>query len=310
VVAHLHFLLSMHAPGDALAAMDEELLASVVSRVALYIEPLGWPPLRQWDDFLWPMRANGPLYPWLVAAGAISGVVTRRWLGVGAALALLLLVAPVVHSTHVTAVHRLVPAAALQAILAGLGAHALLAWIPAGNRWRWMLALPGCLFALSVLSEQRERLTRPYVFTEQYALVRRHLGPAADVDRRCTLLAFPPDSDLDIHKFDPVVPHLRVVDCRTADCVGEVARGGCVYYVRSATCYYHPAGVPPACSSDARAGQPGLRECLSPPSRAFEDAVALDAVERRTIDIGGTFAEVGNRYPRRAEVGLFRARPK
>ena len=262
------------------------------------------------DDVVWPVTRYGRLFTVLIVLGALSGIVTRRWLGLSAFVAMLIVVAPVVHSTHSTAMHRLVPACALQALVAAIGAYTLTVWIPSTSRWRWLAAIPGVAAVGVVAGQHRGDLTRPYVFTEEYELVRRHLAPAGASAPDCTLMAFPPGFDYDIHDFAQVVPDMQVLDCRQADCRAASSTAGCFYYVRSAACYFHPDGVPPACSVAGTTEQADRFVCMNEPSASFERSVELEPIEVRTIALRDTFADFVQNYPERAEIGLFRVGPK
>jgi hypothetical protein len=302
---------------DPMAAVFSLLVVAVLGAVQMYfllvpyIRVLPVPGLDNLvDDALWPVTRCGGLFTVLIVLGALSGVVTRRWLGLFTFVAMLIVVAPVVHSTHSTAMHRLVPACALQALVAAIGAYTLTAWIPSTSRWRWLAAIPGVAAAALIAGQQRADLTRPYVFTEEYELVRRHLAPAGASPRDCTLMAFPPAFDYDIHDFAQVVPEMRVLDCREADCRAASSTAGCFYYVRSAACYFHPGGVPPACSAARTTEAADRFACLNEASASFERSVDLEPIEVRTIALRDTFADFVPNYPERAEIGLFRVAPK
>ena len=268
-----------------------------------------FPPMT-FDSVTWLLAYNGRIFAALVVIGAGAGIVTRRWLGLFALIAMLVVIAPVGHSMHVAALHRLVPACALQAMIAGIGAYSLMVWAPRTGAWGWLATVPGTLVAFSLLAQHWNDLTRPYVFTEEYDLVRGHLAPGGVPPQHCTLIAFKPESDIDIHDFGQVVPGMRVLDCATSGCLAELSVGGCFYYVRSVTCYFHPAGVPPACAVAGITERGDHLGCMNERSASFERSVELEPVEVRTIDIWNTFAEASRNYPQRAEIGLFRVRPK
>jgi hypothetical protein len=239
--------------------------------------------------------------------GAVAGLLMRGRLGARASLAMLIVLAPVANSwlSGAIAMHRMIPAIALQAIVAGLGAHALTAWLPWPTRWQWLAVLPGVALAGMALDARRAELTRPYVFTAEYDLVRAHLAPAGAVPVDCTLLTcnWLAGHDIDLHAFAQVVPGMRVVDCRRADCAAEAAAAACAYYVRSAGCYFHPDGVPPACA--AGVGDDPTA-CLDAAAAALERAVALQPVAVRAIELTETFPDRRANYPASAPVGLFR----
>ena len=155
---------------------------------------------------------------------------------------MLLVLVPVTGSGEgVLVLHRMVPTCALQAIVAGIGAYALASWVVPRGRWRPVAAVPGTIIAFSVLLKNWSALTMPYVFTEEYQLVRSHLAPDGIVARDCTLMTFNsnpssiPASDVDLHDFRQVVPGMRVLDCRSTDCVAAASNGGCFYVVASIT---------------------------------------------------------------------------
>ncbi len=257
---------------------------------------------------VWPAPYNDHVFMWLVLLGAASGVLRTHRLGLVAYLAMLVVLAPLAESVWSTvALHRLIPACAVQTIVAGIGAYSLTAWLPATNRWRLVAVVPGVLAALYIFVEHRSDLTRPYVFTEEYDLVRRHLAPGGVPAADCTLMTLSAivPQDIDIHDFGQVVPGVRILDCRRADCVAALSRGGCFYYVRSAAAYFHPAGVPASCAAVGAS-----LACLNEPSASFEKSVELQPVDLRTIDLLHTFPDRWQNYPARAEVGLFRVRSK
>jgi hypothetical protein len=256
--------------------------------------------LQNTELLLWPMLHHGAVFTASVAAGVLAGVVTRQRLGLASFVAMLLVIAPVMNSTHASALHRLVPACALLAVTAGMGAHALAAWaLAAGHRW---LAAAPALAALYVLVAGRADLTRAYVFNEEYDLVRSHLAAGAGSD--CRLLHFSAQDDEDVHNFRAVTPDMPVLDCRRDDCRAALSGGGCLYYLRSIVSYFHAGGVPASCAESATAAT----GCLVEPIASFETSTSLEPVEVRMIEIHGTFPEWARSYPRRAEIGVFRVR--
>lgn len=260
------------------------------------------------EEVLWPITFNGHIFTVLVAVAAVSGLFARHWLGTLSFLAMLLVITPVTHSSQsIVALHRLVPAIALQAVLAGIGAHVIVTWLPAAARWRWAGAVLATLAALHPLFLHKEALSKSYVFTEEYDLLRRHLVHNGVVRSECTLLAFNSNvaCDADIHDFTPVVLGMKVLDCRRSDCLAAVAAGGCIFYVRSVAGYYHDDEVPASCSASGITESGDRLACMHPLTAAFERAVKLTPIEARSLDIHGTFPELAKHYPQRAEIGLF-----
>jgi len=260
-----------------------------------------------------PASYNTKLFNALMWIGALAGVVSRVRLGSFGFLAMLLVLAPVADSwlCGPLTLHRMIPACALQALVAGIGAYVLTAWLPLAAPRRWLAVVPGVAAAAAILAAQREELTRPYVFTQEYDLVRAHLSSAGMPPVPCTLLAFNavPGNDVDLHDLTQVVPEMRVLDCRQRDCAAEAAQASCVYYMRSAGAYFHADGVPPVCIAAADAPAPDPRVCLDAASAAFERAVALQPIDVQTLDLVATFPDRRANYPTRAAIGLFRVMP-
>jgi len=251
---------------------------------------------------VWPTSYNHPLFTILVVIGAAAGVLRRSRLGLLAYVAMLVVVTTVANSTYsADALHRLAPACALQCVVAGMGAYALMGWA-ARRRHEWVVVVPGTAVACFVLLQRQGDLTRPYVFTAEYDMVHAHLARAAGQD--CTLMTLNENAgcDVDIHDFRAVVPNVRVVDCRRTDCLAEVAKGGCLYYVRSSAAYVHEGDVPIQCAASRE--EPVA--CMNEVAAAFEKSVELQPIEVRTIDLGDTFRERRMHFPAEAQLGLFR----
>lgn len=272
-------------------------------------------PSFEWmfEDAVRPATYNAHLFMRLVWMGAIAGIIFKRYrLGLLGYLAMLVVLAPVAHSACVAvSLHRMIPACAVQAMVAGIGAYSLVGWIPQTSRWRWFAVVPGTLAAFYILIEQGIELTKPYVFTEEYELVRGELAPNGKVATACPLMTFNTigGADVDIHDFRQVVPGVRVLNCTQTDCLAELSSGGCFYYVRSAACYFHETGIPRECVATGMNAAGDRLPCLNERSAAFERSVELQPVAVRTIDIRATFADRTPNYPEKAEVGLFLVRP-
>jgi hypothetical protein len=265
-------------------------------------------------NLFWLTTHDDYIFAMLTVVGAISGLVSRWRLGLLAYFAMVVVLLPVANSTYnVVALHRLTAARAVQTIVVGIGAYSLMMWLPWPSRWRWVAVVPGALAALGILVHHRSDLNTPYVFNEEYELVRRHFGRAGVRATNCTLMTFNSvvgAGDIDIHDFGQVVPGVKVIDCRRTDCAAAAGTDGCFYYVRSAACYYSDAGIAPGCEATGVSATRGRFACMDGLSAAFEQAVDLQPIEVRTIDILQTFADYRQNYPQKAEVGLFRVRSK
>lgn len=296
IAVQMYFLLPLHASG--------------LTSIADLLPRLDWLYL----DAVSSAPYNHALFMWLVLIGAAAGLLRRYRFGLLTYLAMLVVLAPVTHSWEcgVTAQYRLIPACALQAIVAGIGAYSLMDWIPTASRWRWLTAVPGILAAFFGLVQQRHDLTEPYVHTEQYDIVRSHLAPGGIPVESCSLMTLNAiaNEDIDIHDFRQVVPGMRILDCHARDCLAELVQGGCFYYFRSAAVYFHADGLPPACVATGQLPTGDRLGCMNEASARFERSVKLDPVHLRTIDILPTFGDRAQSYPEKGEVGLFRVRAK
>lgn len=299
-----------HVGAAAFAFLVVTLLVCLQMHFVLRYNLPNVPPLPPARALLSPAGYGGPVPLMLVIVALVSRPITGCWLGLCAGAAMLLVTAPVAYSDNPVAMHRMVPAFALQALLAGIGAHALTAWLPREKWWLWMRPLPAAVAAILFFFQQRADLARQYVFNVEYDLVRRHLAPGGRPASGCTLMAFNagPFGDIDLHDFGQVVPGVRVINCNEEDCTAKVERK-CLYYVRSAACYFHPAGLPQACAQLPVAAGEARRVCLGEPAASFEARAALEPVERRIVDLWETFGEYHGHYPRRAEIALFRVHP-
>lgn len=316
-------------PGDLLAgARADPLLASfaalaVASLLAVHLY-LGLP---SFVDPQHPSSAIGEFLPsietlfadavwiawyafrpfvWLVWLAAVLGVLPRFRLGLGASIGSLLLAAPVTRSAEwLPALHRLVPACALQSIAAGMGAYVLTAWLRPRGRAGWLLALPGSILAVAMFVETRATLTEPHPFTQEYDLIRKYLAPHGSALTDCTLLTLrrPSLDSLDLHDPAQVAPPVRVLDCSRTDCIDVVARGGCFYYYRTTEAFLHRHALPPGCTASGASA-----ECLNAEARTLEGRLALEPVELRWTTIAAKIHRADHYYPEHAPLGLFRVR--
>jgi len=267
------------------------------------------PRLTSWfDDAVWISAYNSVVFALLVWLGVAAGCRTPARLGLRAYVAMIVVLAPVAGSWSAPFVHhRMIPTYAVQALLAGLGAYNLAGWIPAARRRPWLALLPGTLAATYIVTSRAAELTKPYMFTAEYELVRSHLAPGGTPRTDCVLMTFNSHvaGDVDLHDFAQVVPGVQTLDCQRVDCVARLSSGGCIYYVRSAACYLDARGGPAACIGAGVSENGAGRDCLNPACASFERAVELHPIEIQTIDIRNAF-NTDWRYP--AQVGLFAVR--
>jgi hypothetical protein len=302
----LYAALRQHPLTAAEAILTVAALAAVQMYFVLGFNLVNMPSVPGAEAWLALTCSSLPGYAALGLVAAMSGLVNGSWLGLRALGALALIMLPVIHSCHPIALHRFAPVAALQALIAGLGVWTIATVLPKLRQSLTPTLALSTLLALGILYSHRDQLSRPYVFTQQYELVRRHLAPRGVIRDDCTLMTFNSVAwgDTDLHDFAQVVPGMPVLDCRAADCIGDLARDGCFYYVRSSGCYFHDEGVPAHCLDPVPTEIPTL--CLNPTCATFEATAALTPVETFSVDLVDTFPEFARQYPARAPVGLFR----
>lgn len=288
------------------------------------------PPLdlrRIASDVLWDMNDLGPpgqdprRYAEvggrvLLVLGAVLGLVFARLrMALGALAGALLLIAPYPGLfTSVVCIHHGLPSLAMRAIGAGLGLGCLVLGLARIHRRDWLVAVTtvaALAVPIATLQVWQSQLTVRYTFNEEYEMVRTAIAPRGVEPAGCSMLSFPVSAGVDneLHDFGQVTPALEVANCWTADCVSRVAAGHCVYYVRSASCFFFEGGAPPGCASDGTIhGDP--RPCLSPRCARLEAAVSLRPLLEKSVDISHTFKEWGARFPARAPLGVYAVSPR
>ncbi len=299
-------LSSLRRHGKAGLAIGVVCAALIALHLALFLPANvnNVPTLPSLAALLNPETLLGRPYAACLVVGVLSPLLTGGWLGPGLFAASLLALAPVVEVVGPVTLHRLVPAMALQALLAGVGVYAVLvSWSRSGTVRSLMVTVGAALAAIVTIQNARI-LTVPYSFNQEYSLVRDNLAPAGGVRSDCALLTVPPPRDDGIHDFAQVLPGMRVLDCRNEDCLGAARSDECVYYVRAAPCYLHQDGVPGECRNDGRWASGGA--CLVEACQLLERQLALELVESREVGLVETFVDHGGRYPRSATLGLFR----
>ncbi|MBI3781965.1 MAG: hypothetical protein HY270_01050 [Deltaproteobacteria bacterium] len=284
------------------------------------------PPLERWHEMWRATFVHGSWgqAPWagLVLLGIVAGV-RRRWrLGAGAfgGMLLLLLTTPFTISPLFimpssegapNAWHRMAPSAALQCIVTGIGA-VVLTW-PLTNgrrRRRWMIVLPGGAAALGVLVAYRSTLSESFVFNDEYALLRNHLVDDRNASSDCDLFVMTRvDKDADIRDFCRVLPSTHVLDCAVDNCVEQLGKRRCQYYLRSVSCFFHAGGASQECKQ-AGSQDDVLHSCLVPECAALESAAEMSGVEERFLNAWTSFPHEAWNYPERIPVGLFQVTPR
>jgi hypothetical protein len=139
-------------------------------------------------------------------------------------------------------------------------------------------------------------------------MLRNHLAPGGVVNTDCTLMAFGRNMDTDIHNFAQVLPAMGMARCEQEDCVAVAARGGCVYYLRSLSCYFFDPVVPPECLERGRTPSGDHFPCIDPQCARLERELELAPVEERTVNLFAVFNGLPERpqSPRFVDIGLYR----
>jgi hypothetical protein len=254
---------------------------------------------------------NDRIFVALVAVGALAGLVDKRLrLGLGAALGTLVVGWPVSMTTKggFTILHRLVVMCALQSIAAGVGASWITGWLPSRIRQHWAAAIPALTLALYLFAQHRHEVRDPNAVTDEFWMLRNHLAPGGAVNKDCTLLSFGRPMDTDIHDFAQVLPGMASTHCEQDDCVRIASEGGCLYYLRSLSCYFSEVRTPSECLERGRTPAGDLFACIDPRCARLESALELSTVEERTVDLYAVFHGLPDRpqWPRVVDIGLYR----
>jgi hypothetical protein len=292
VTVHMYYCLGAHVPaGETLPSFGD---------------------LSAWDILragLFSLDFNHPVFVALVALGMLAGLVDQRMrLGLGAALASVLVAWPIspMQTTAFMVIHRMVPVCSLQAIAAGVGAAWITGWLTSRGVKPVVAAIPALGLALSVFAEDRHTIRNPNAVTDEFWMLRNHLAPDGAVKTGCTLLSVGRPMDTDICDFAQVVPGMKTMRCEFEDCARLVSDGGCFYYLRSLNCFHAEAGLPAQCLARGRTPEGDLVPCMDPRCVELERALALEAVEERTVDFRNVFHGLPHSWPDFADIGLYR----
>ena len=263
---------------------------------------------------LWSTDYNDLLIVILVIVGAVAGLVnTRLRLGFGAALGALIVVWPFCGTTYggYIILHRLSATCALQVIAAGVGACWITSWLPTRLRQHWTSALPGVLAALYLLVAHHHEIHDPIGLSDEFWMLRNHLAPGGVVKKDCRLVWVGRSMDTDIHNFQDVVPEMEGIRCQERDCLADIAKGGCFYYMRGLNCFYSEAPTKPECLQRGKTPTGGYLDCIDPECVRVETSLQLELIEQRTVDVHSVWNyEHGQppdpHFPVEADVGLYR----
>jgi hypothetical protein len=263
---------------------------------------------------LWSTDYNDILVVILVIVGAVAGLVNgRQRIGLGAAVGALVVVWPFCGTTYggYIILHRLSAACALQSIAAGVGAAWITSWLPAKLREHSVSALPALMVAPYLLMGHWHEIHDPHGLSEEFWMLRNNLAPGGDVREECKLVWVGRSMDTDIHNFEDVVPGMEGIRCQERDCLADIAKGGCFYYMRGLNCFYSEELTKPECRQHGKTSSGGYMDCIDPECVRVETSLELDLVEQRTVDVQSIWNyERGTppepHFPIAADVGLYR----
>ncbi len=257
---------------------------------------------------------NDPMIVILVIAGAVAGLLNKRLrIGLGAAVGTLIVVWPFCGTTTggYIILHRLSPACALQVIAAGVGASWITSWLAARLRQHWASAIPAVMAALYLLVAHRHEIHNQNGLTDEFWMLRNHLAPGGVVKTECKLVWVGRNMDTDIHSFEQILPGMEGIRCDQRDCLADIAKGGCFYYMRGLNCFHSDEPTAPECEQRGKTPSGGYFDCIIPECVRVETALHLDLIEQRTVDVHSVWNyEHGHptdpHYPIEADVGLYR----
>src|SRR5262249_55243132 len=134
-------------------------------------------------------------------------------------------------------------------------------------------------------------------------------APRGVVDTACELVWVGRSMDTDMHDFADVLPGIEGIRCQERDCLADVAKGGCFYYIRGLNCFYSPMGTKPNCVRIGKSSVGGYMDCIDPQCARIESSLELDLVEQRTVDVLTVYNDRGrphSSFPMEADIGLYR----
>lgn len=296
LAAEIYFMFSMHMASGQGLPVDAFTIESAL------------------EAGLWSTDYNDELIVILVIVGAVAGLVNGRLrIGLGAAVGTLIVVWPFCGTTlgGYTILHRLSAACALQSIAAGVGAAWITSWLPAKLREHWVSAVPAALVALYLLIGHRHEIHDPHGLSDEFWMLRNNLAPGGVVKEECELVWVGRSMDTDIHNFAEVLPGIEGIRCQQRDCLADIAKGGCFYYMRGLNCFYSEEPTKPECIQHGKTSTGGYMDCIDPDCVRVETSLELDLVEQRTVDVHAVWNyERGTppdpHFPFAADVGLYR----
>lgn len=264
---------------------------------------------------------NHPTVIALVMVGALAGLLDgRSRLGLAACMGAVVVIWPFAAetdpirflgmpylATDVTRflwIHRLVPACALQAMAAGVGASWLVSTLSRDTRGSWPAVLPALGVALLVFFDGLSAIRAPNALTDEFWMLRRRLAPGGEVEPGCALLSVGRRRDTDIQELGQIVPGMRSVHCEHDDCIRIASEGGCFYYVRSVNCFFFESGTPLACRLYGETSTGSVAECLDARCARIERELVLAPLEERTVDVDAAFPDP--QMPQTATIGVYR----
>jgi hypothetical protein len=199
----------------------------------------------------------------------------------------------------------------LQVIAAGIGAAWITSWLPAKLRDHPAALLPGVAAALYLLVAHREEIHEQMGVSDEFWMLRNNLAPGGVVETECKLVWVGRNMDTDIHNFEDVVPGMEGIRCQDRDCLADIAKGGCFYYMRGLNCFYSETPTKPECQSQGKTHTGGYLDCIDPECVRVETSLRLDLLEQRTVDVHTVWNyERGTppdpHFPVAADIALYR----
>jgi hypothetical protein len=296
LAAEVYFIFATHMGGGGTLPVDETTIAAVLKAG------------------LWSTDFNDPLIVILAIVGAVAGLVNRRLrVGVGALAGALIVVWPFGETTYggYIILHRLSATCALQVIAAGIGAAWITSWLPAKLREHPAALLPGLVAALYLLVVHRQAIHEQMGLSDEFWMLRNNLAPGGVVKTECKLVWVGRSMDTDIHNFEDVVPGMEGIRCQERDCLADIAKGGCFYYMRGLNCFFSETRTKRECLQEGKTPTGGYLECIDPECVRVETSLRLELVEQRTVDVHTVWnyerrTPFDPHFPLAADVALYR----
>jgi hypothetical protein len=193
--------------------------------------------------------------------------------------------------------HRNVPFSAVQCIVCGMGAGWVLSLLPSKKLRLAATAAAAGIIIAAVPAAGRYILSHKFAYNHEFELLLHFKERAAQAGVPCALIRHETSGDKGISNPQEMLEKIRVVSCDgTESCLKEAQKYQCLYYLRSAWCFYTPE------IDQTKTSLPPV-----PNRRCSDIEERLDMVPAREtrVDIAETYGSYWDTSPS-GMIGLYR----